>query len=358
MTSWKTECNLSSIGGREMQQVEILVTGGLGYIGSHTCVQLIKAGLSPVVIDNLCNAKLEVLNRIERLTGVRPVFYQCDVRNEQQLAHIFSSHQFHSVIHFAGLKAVGESVENPLKYYDVNFNGTLVLMRCMQEANVKSLIFSSSATVYGEPSSLPITEEFPTGNTQSPYGTSKYMVERCLSDLFHSDPSWSLTVLRYFNPVGAHPSGLMGEDPQGIPNNLTPYITQVAVGKREKLVIYGNDYPTVDGTGVRDYIHVMDLADGHVAALQKVGNQAGLHCYNLGTGNGTSVLQMLHAFKKAVGKAIPYVIEPRRAGDIAEYWSTPEKAHHELGWQAERTLEDMATDSWRWQSNNPNGYEV
>lgn len=340
-----------------MKQAKVLVTGGLGYIGSHTCVQLINAGLSPVIVDNLCNAKLEVLNRIEQLTAVRPVFYQDDVRDEQALKRIFAAHQFDSVIHFAGLKAVGESVEKPLEYYDVNVNGTLVLARCMQVANVKSLIFSSSATVYGEPTSLPITEDFPTGNTQSPYGTSKYMVERCLSDLYQADPSWSLTLLRYFNPVGAHSSGLMGEDPQGIPNNLTPYITQVAVGKRAKLAIYGNDYPTIDGTGVRDYIHVMDLADGHVAALQGVGKQAGLHIYNLGTGNGTSVLQVLQAFEKVVGKPIPYVIEPRRAGDIAEYWSTPEKAHCELGWQAVRTIDDMAEDSWRWQSNNPNGYE-
>lgn len=339
-----------------MQQVEVLVTGGLGYIGSHTCVQLIAAGFAPVIIDNLCNAKREVLNRIEKLTGVRPVFYQCDVRDETQLSNIFSLHQFQSVIHFAGLKAVGESVIKPLEYYDVNVNGSLILARCMNTANVKNLIFSSSATVYGEPSTLPITEDFPTGNTQSPYGTSKYMVERCLADLYQADNSWSIAILRYFNPVGAHPSGLMGEDPQGIPNNLTPYITQVAVGKREKLAIYGNDYPTIDGTGVRDYIHVMDLADGHVATLQAVGKKSGLHVYNLGTGHGTSVLQVLHAFEKVVGKPIPYVIEPRRAGDIAEYWSTPAKASRELGWHATRSIDDMAADSWRWQSNNPNGY--
>ncbi|HGN1707624.1 TPA: UDP-glucose 4-epimerase GalE [Providencia rettgeri] len=340
-----------------MQQVEVLVTGGLGYIGSHTCVQLIKAGFVPVIMDNLCNAKLEVLNRIEKLTGERPVFYQCDVRDEAQLNKIFSSHQFQSVIHFAGLKAVGESVVKPLEYYDVNVNGSLVLARCMNRADVKSLIFSSSATVYGEPSTLPITEDFPTGNTQSPYGTSKYMVERCLADLYQADNTWSISLLRYFNPVGAHSSGLLGEDPQGIPNNLTPYITQVAVGKRDKLAIYGNDYPTVDGTGVRDYIHVMDLADGHVATLQTVGKKSGLHVYNLGTGNGTSVLQVLHAFENVVGKPIPYVIEPRRAGDIAEYWSTPAKAYRELGWQAVRSIDDMAEDSWRWQSKNPNGYD-
>ncbi|MGG4664499.1 UDP-glucose 4-epimerase GalE [Providencia vermicola] len=341
-----------------MQLTEVLVTGGLGYIGSHTCIQLIKAGFSPVIVDNLYNAKQEVLNRIEKLTGSRPVFYQCDVRNEQALNAIFAKHQFYSVIHFAGLKAVGESVEKPIEYYDVNLNGTLVLVRCMQKASVKRLIFSSSATVYGQPHSLPITEDFPTGNTQSPYGTSKYMVERCLGDLYQADNAWSISVLRYFNPVGAHPSGLLGEDPQGIPNNLTPYITQVAVGKRGKLAIYGNDYPTIDGTGVRDYIHVMDLADGHVAALQGVGHKAGLHTYNLGSGCGVSVLQVLQAFEKAVGKPIPYVFEPRRAGDIAEYWSTPEKAYRELGWKTCRTIDDMAVDSWRWQSNNPNGYGV
>lgn len=341
-----------------MQRTEIFVTGGLGYIGSHTCVQLIKAGFLPVIVDNLHNAKREVLNRIEQLTGIRPVFYQCDVRDEHGIKRIFATHQFHSVIHFAGLKAVGESVIKPIEYYDVNLNGALVLVRCMQEANVKSFIFSSSATVYGQPHSLPISEDFPTGNTQSPYGTSKYMVERCLADLYQSDTTWSISVLRYFNPVGAHPSGILGEDPQGIPNNLTPYITQVAVGKREKLAIYGNDYPTIDGTGVRDYIHVMDLADGHVAALLGAGNKAGLHTYNLGSGCGVSVLQMLHAFENAVGKPIPYVFEPRRAGDIAEYWSTPEKAHRELGWQTIRSIDDMAADSWRWQLNNPNGYDA
>lgn len=339
-----------------MKLTEVLVTGGLGYIGSHTCIQLIKAGFSPVIVDNLYNAKGEVLNRIEKLTGVRPVFYPCDVRDEQALNDIFTSHQFYSVIHFAGLKAVGESVEKPIEYYDVNLNGTLALVRCMQKANVKRLIFSSSATVYGQPHTLPITEDFPTGDTQSPYGTSKYMVERCLGDLYQADNTWSISVLRYFNPVGAHPSGTLGEDPQGIPNNLTPYITQVAVGKRENLAIYGNDYPTIDGTGVRDYIHVMDLADGHVAALQGVGHIAGLHTYNLGSGCGVSVLQVLRAFEKAVGKPIPYVFEPRRAGDIAEYWSTPEKAYRELGWKTIRTIDDMAVDSWRWQSNNPNGY--
>ena len=339
-----------------MQQSQVLVTGGLGYIGSHTCVQLIKAGILPIIVDNLCNAKLEVLNRIEKLTGYRPSFYQGDIRDDKCLMHIFNSHQICSVIHFAGLKAVGESVEKPMEYYDVNVNGSLVLVRCMRQANVKSLIFSSSATVYGEPNKLPITEDFPTGNTQSPYGTSKYIVERCLSDIYQSDKAWSISILRYFNPVGAHPSGLMGEDPQGIPNNLTPYIAQVAVGRRPKLAIYGNDYPTIDGTGVRDYIHVMDLADGHIAALKVVGKVSGLHIYNLGTGNGSSVLQVLHAFEKAVGKSIPYVIEPRRAGDIAQYWSSPAKADAQLRWHAVHSIDDMAIDTWRWQSKNPNGY--
>ncbi|WP_368877368.1 UDP-glucose 4-epimerase GalE [Providencia vermicola] len=340
-----------------MQPTKVLVTGGMGYIGSHTCVQMILAGFTPVIIDNLCNAKTEVLNRIEKLTAVRPIFYQGDVRDEALLEAIFREHKISAVIHFAGLKAVGESVAKPLEYYDVNVNGTLVLARCMQRAGVHSIIFSSSATVYGEPDTVPITEAFPTGNTQSPYGTSKYMVERCLSDLFTAQPNWSVTLLRYFNPVGAHPSGSMGEDPQGIPNNLTPYIAQVAVGRRDKLSIYGNDYPTIDGTGVRDYIHVMDLADGHVAALKVVSQKAGLHIYNLGTGKGSSVLEVLHAFEKAVGRKIPYTIVPRRAGDIAEYWSTSEKAQRELGWKACRTIDDMAIDSWRWQSNNPHGYE-
>lgn len=340
-----------------MKNVEVLVTGGLGYIGSHTCVQMIAAGIQPVILDNLCNSKKEVLDRIEQITGFRPVFYHGDVRDESCLSAIFAAHHIHSVIHFAGLKAVGESVEKPIEYYDVNVNGTLVLARCMQNAGVKSLIFSSSATVYGEPATLPITEDFPTGNTQSPYGTSKYMVERCLSDLYQADHSWSIAILRYFNPVGAHTSGLIGEDPQGIPNNLTPYIAQVAIGRRPKLTIYGNDYPTLDGTGVRDYIHVMDLADGHVAALNKLSGKSGLYTYNLGTGHGSSVLQVLHAFEKAAGKTIPYVLEARRAGDIAEYWSSPAKASAELDWHASRTIEDMAVDTWRWQANNPQGYQ-
>lgn len=336
---------------------QVLVTGGLGYIGSHTCVQMIQQGMQPIILDNLHNANLEVLNRIEVITGTKPVFYQGDVRDSQILDSIFANHQIHSVIHFAGLKAVGESVEKPIEYYDVNVNGTLVLVESMKKAGVKSLIFSSSATVYGEPEHIPLTEDASVGNTNSPYGTSKYMVERILTDLNIADNTWSISLLRYFNPVGAHNSGLMGEDPNGIPNNLTPFIAQVAVGRRKELAIFGGDYPTKDGTGVRDYIHVMDLADGHIAALNKVSQQAGLHIYNLGTGTGTSVLEVVAAFEKAVGNPIPYTISERRAGDIAEYWSTPAKAQRDLGWTAQYSIQDMADDVWRWQSMNPNGYK-
>nr|WP_275138543.1 UDP-glucose 4-epimerase GalE [Vibrio furnissii] len=334
-----------------------MITGGMGYIGSHTCVQMIAAGLTPIMVDNLCNAKTEVLNRIEALTGVRPAFYQGDIRDEAFLDSVFAQHHVQAVIHFAGLKAVGESVSKPIEYYDNNVNGTLVLVRSIHKAGVKSLVFSSSATVYGDPQSVPITETSPTGATTNPYGRSKYMVEQCLSDLVVAEPEWSITLLRYFNPVGAHPSGTMGEDPQGIPNNLMPFIAQVAVGRREKLAVFGNDYPTPDGTGVRDYVHVMDLADGHIAALQAVGEKAGLHIYNLGTGKGSSVLDMVHAFSDACGKPIAYDICPRRPGDIAECWASTEKAQRELGWQAKRSLADMTADTWRWQSHNPLGYD-
>ncbi|HFF1655381.1 TPA: UDP-glucose 4-epimerase GalE [Providencia rettgeri] len=340
-----------------MDGKQVLVTGGLGYIGSHTCVQMIQQGMQPIILDNLHNANLEVLNRIEAITGTKPIFYQGDVRDSQILDTIFANHQIHSVIHFAGLKAVGESVEKPIEYYDVNVNGTLVLVESMKKAGVKSLIFSSSATVYGEPEHIPLTEEASVGNTNSPYGTSKYMVERILTDLNIADSEWSISLLRYFNPVGAHNSGLMGEDPNGIPNNLTPFIAQVAVGRRKELAVFGGDYSTKDGTGVRDYIHVMDLADGHIAALNKVSQQAGLHIYNLGTGTGTSVLEVVAAFEKAVGKPIPYTISARRPGDIAEYWSTPAKAQRDLGWTAKYSIQDMADDVWRWQSMNPNGYK-
>nr|WP_274612889.1 UDP-glucose 4-epimerase GalE [Vibrio furnissii] len=334
-----------------------MITGGMGYIGSHTCVQMIAAGMTPIMVDNLCNAKAEVLNRIEALTGVRPAFYQGDIRDEAFLDSVFAQHHVQAVIHFAGLKAVGESVSKPIEYYDNNVNGTLVLVRSMRKAGVKSLVFSSSATVYGDPQTVPITETSPTGATTNPYGRSKYMVEQCLSDLVVAEPEWSITLLRYFNPVGAHPSGTMGEDPQGIPNNLMPFIAQVAVGRREKLAVFGNDYPTPDGTGVRDYVHVMDLADGHIAALQAVGEKAGLHIYNLGTGKGSSVLDMVHAFSDACGKPIAYDICPRRPGDIAECWASTEKAQRELGWQAKRSLADMTADTWRWQSHNPLGYD-
>lgn len=336
--------------------MKVLVTGGMGYIGSHTCVQMIEAGMTPVIVDNLCNASEEVLNRISSLTGVKPVFYQGDVRDETFLDSVFEQEPIDAVIHFAGLKAVGESVEKPIEYYDNNVNGTLVLVRAMKRAKVSTLVFSSSATVYGDPETVPITEQSPVGGTTNPYGTSKYMVERCLADLVTASPEWSVTLLRYFNPVGAHPSGTMGEDPKGIPNNLMPFIAQVAVGRREQLSVFGNDYPTPDGTGVRDYIHVMDLADGHIAALKAVGNKQGLHVYNLGTGKGSSVLEMVKAFGEACGKEIPYQICPRRPGDIAECWASTEKAEKELGWKATRTVDEMASDTWRWQRENPNGY--
>lgn len=334
----------------------VLVTGGLGFIGSHTCIQMIEQGIQPVILDNLCNSNLEVLSRIETITGIRPIFYQGDIRDKALIDSIFAAHSIVSVIHFAGLKAVGESVSKPIEYYDNNVNGTLVLVQSMQQAGIKSLIFSSSATVYGDPEEVPLTENSKVGGTTNPYGTSKYMVERILSDLHIAEQDWSITLLRYFNPVGAHASGLMGEDPSGIPNNLTPYIAQVAVGRREKLTVFGADYPTIDGTGVRDYIHVMDLADGHIAALNKVSQQSGLHIYNLGTGKGTSVLEMIAAFEKAAGKPIPYQLADRRPGDIAECWSSPEKALNDLGWKAKYSIQDMADDTWRWQHKNPNGY--
>ncbi|HDY7887603.1 TPA: UDP-glucose 4-epimerase GalE [Vibrio vulnificus] len=335
--------------------MNILVTGGSGYIGSHTCIQMIEAGMTPIILDNLYNSKLLVLDRIEQVTGVRPAFYQGDIRDSEILQHVFAQHDIQGVIHFAGLKAVGESVEKPLMYYDNNVSGTLNLVREMDKAGVKSLIFSSSATVYGDPASVPIREDFPTSAT-NPYGRSKLMVEECLTDFHKANPDWSITLLRYFNPVGAHESGLLGEDPQGIPNNLLPFVAQVAVGRREKLGVFGDDYPTSDGTGVRDYIHVIDLADGHLAALNKVGQQAGLHIFNLGTGQGNSVLEMVAAFEKAAQRPIPYEIKPRRAGDIAECWADPAYAEQVLGWKATRSLETMVVDTWRWQSNNPNGY--
>lgn len=297
----------------------VLVTGGSGYIGSHTCVQLIEAGYTPVIIDNLCNSKASVLTRIEQLTGHRPHFYNGDIRDRQLLDSIFSQHAIGAVIHFAGLKAVGESVNKPLAYYDNNLHGTLVLLEAMTAAGVKNLIFSSSATVYGDQPKIPYVESFPTGTPSSPYGKSKLMVENILQDVQRADANWNMTILRYFNPVGAHPSGLMGEDPQGIPNNLMPYIAQVAVGRRDSLAIFGHDYPTADGTGVRDYIHVVDLADGHVAALKKCHDQPGVHIFNLGAGYGHSVLDVVNAFSKACGKPLTYHFAPRRDGDLPAY---------------------------------------
>lgn len=342
--------------------MQVLVTGGLGYIGCHTCVQMITQGFIPIILDNLCNSHIEVLDRIELLTGTKPHFYQGDVRDEQLLNSIFDSHTIDAVIHFAGLKAVGESVIKPLEYYDNNVNGSLVLARAMQRANVRNLVFSSSATVYGSPQTIPITEDAPVGATTNPYGRSKFIVEQCLSDLIDAQnhagqaSNWSITLLRYFNPIGAHPSGLIGEDPQGIPNNLVPYIAQVAIGRREALSVFGHDYDTIDGTGVRDYIHVMDLADGHIAAINQMTSKAGLHIFNLGTGKGTSVLQMVHAFELASQQPIPFNLVPRRLGDIAECWASTDKAERELCWKATRTIEDMTRDTWHWQSNNPNGY--
>ncbi|WP_413478529.1 UDP-glucose 4-epimerase GalE [Vibrio hibernica] len=333
----------------------VLVTGGMGYIGSHTCIQMIDAGMTPIIFDNLYNSKSSVLDRIEEVSGQRPIFIEGDVRDKGALDKVFSQYDIESVIHFAGLKAVGESVSKPLEYYDNNVNGSYVLVSAMRDAGVKSLIFSSSATVYGDPASTPILENFPTSAT-NPYGRSKLIVEECLTDFQQANPDWSITLLRYFNPVGSHPSGRLGEDPQGIPNNLMPFVSQVAVGRREFLSVFGSDYPTIDGTGVRDYIHVMDLADGHLAALNHVGKKSNLHIYNLGTGKGNSVLAMVAAFEKASGKSIPYKLVDRRPGDIAECWADPAKAKAELNWVATRTLNDMTQDTWRWQSNNPEGY--
>ena len=310
-----------------------------------------------VVVDNLCNSSKESLKRVEKIVGKKIPFYEADIRDKKAMEEVFSKENISAVIHFAGLKAVGESVAKPLEYYDNNINGTLVLCDAMRKAGVKNIIFSSSATVYGDPAFVPITEECPKGVCTNPYGWSKSMLEQILADFHTADPEWNVVLLRYFNPVGAHKSGTIGENPKGIPNNLMPYITQVAVGKREFLGVFGNDYDTHDGTGVRDYIHVVDLADGHVKALKKIEEKAGVCVYNLGTGNGYSVLDMVKAFGKACGHEVPYKIQPRRPGDIATCYADPEKAKKELGWEAVRGLEEMCEDSWRWQSNNPNGYE-
>lgn len=337
--------------------MRILVTGGAGYIGSHTCVELLNKGHEVVVVDNLCNSSEESLNRVKQITGKEATFYKADLLDQAALEEIFSKETIDAVIHFAGLKAVGESVAKPLEYYHNNITGTLILCDVMRNHGVKKIIFSSSATVYGDPAFVPITEECPKGQITNPYGQTKSMLEQILTDLHTADPEWSVILLRYFNPVGAHKSGLIGEDPAGIPNNLTPYITQVAVGKLKEVGVFGNDYDTPDGTGVRDYIHVVDLAIGHVKALDKMAqSDSDVRIYNLGTGKGFSVLQMIEAFSKACGKEIPYVIKPRRPGDIAECYADAALAKEELGWEAERGIDEMCEDSWRWQSNNPNGY--
>ena len=334
----------------------VLVTGGCGYIGSHTVVELQKNGFDVVIVDNLSNSKKSVLDRIQQITGTKPTFYKVDMTDKTALRGVFEKEKFSDVIHFAGLKAVGESVRKPLEYYRNNLDSTMNLLELMREFGVKNIVFSSSATVYGNPATVPITEDFPLSCT-NPYGQTKLMIEYILKDLYKADASFNIALLRYFNPIGAHPSGLIGEDPNGIPNNLVPYITQVAVGKLERLNVFGNDYPTRDGTGVRDYIHVVDLAKGHLAALKKLSENCGLVIYNLGTGNGYSVLEVLNAFSETVGRPLPYVIAPRRAGDIAECYADPTKAYKELGWKAELDLKRMAEDSWRWQKNNPDGLE-
>ena len=337
----------------------ILVSGGAGYIGSHTCVELIQAGYDIVVADNLVNSCPEALRRVERITGKPVPFVKAELCDPAQVEDLFRRHpDIGAVIHFAGLKAVGESVAKPLEYYTNNLVNTLVLLGAMRRHGVKRFVFSSSATVYGDPASVPIREDAPTGGTTNPYGTTKLFIERILTDLCAADPELNVALLRYFNPIGAHESGLIGEDPSGIPNNLVPYIAQVAVGRLEKLHIFGDDYPTHDGTGVRDYIHVVDLARGHVAALKKLETGCGLFVCNLGTGVGYSVLDVLHAYERACGKALPYVIDPRRPGDVAECYADPKRAREELGWEARYGIDEMCASSWRWQSMNPNGYRT
>ncbi len=337
--------------------MNILVTGGAGFIGSHTLIELYKAGHSALVVDNLYNANPEALKRVAQIIGIDEIpFVKADIRDRNALETIFKQNHFDACIHFAGLKAVGESVEKPLEYYENNLNGTFVLLDVMRMHNCKNIIFSSSATVYGDPAIIPITENCPKGQCTNPYGQTKSMLEQVLMDIQKADPQWNIVLLRYFNPIGAHPSGRIGENPNGIPNNLMPYITQVAVGKRERLGVFGNDYPTHDGTGVRDYIHVMDLAAAHVAAIQAITRKAGLAIYNIGTGQGYSVLDVVKAFIRVTGVDIPYAIMPRRAGDIATCYCNPEKAQRELGWKAQFGLDEMCRDSWNWQKNNPNGY--
>ncbi len=335
--------------------MKILVTGGAGYIGSHTCIELLEAGYEVIVVDNLCNSSKEPLKRVEKITGNKILFYQADIRNKAALTEVFEQHNIKGVIHFAGLKAVGESVEKPIEYYDNNVGGTFILAEVMRDFNCKIFVFSSSATVYGNPHTVPIKEDFPLSAT-NPYGHSKLMVEQFLRDVFTADNTWHIALLRYFNPIGAHKSGLIGEHPNGIPNNLMPYISQVAVGKLDKLSIFGGDYGTPDGTGVRDYIHVVDLAKGHIKALQALTEKPEVMTVNLGTGKGYSVLDMIKAFEKTSGRSVPYEIVDRRAGDIAACYADPSYAAKKLDWKAEHELDEMCQDTWRWQSNNPDGF--
>jgi UDP-glucose 4-epimerase len=335
--------------------MKILVTGGAGYIGSHTCVEMLQAGYDLVVVDNLCNSKEESLKRVQAITGKTLHFYKVDLLDQEALDSIFAQESVQAVVHFAGLKAVGESVGIPLRYFHNNVTGTLILLETMKKHGVRDLVFSSSATVYGDPQKVPVLEDFPLSAT-NPYGRSKLMIEDILRDLYRAEPEWNLGILRYFNPVGAHPSGRIGEDPNGIPNNLMPYVAQVAIGRHPFVRVWGNDYPTPDGTGVRDYIHVVDLAMGHIKALEKLEKKPGLVTYNLGTGQGYSVMEVIAAFEKACGKPIPYKIFPRRPGDAAICYADPGKANHEMGWYARRGIDEMCADMWRWQSQNPHGY--
>jgi len=336
--------------------MRVLVTGGAGYIGSHTCVEMLDAGYDVVVVDNLCNSKEDSLRRVAEITGRTLGFVRADLRDREALEDLFRDKSFDAVIHFAGLKAVGESTQIPLEYYENNIGGTITLCKAMSEAGVKNIVFSSSATVYGDPASVPIREDFPTSAT-NPYGSSKLFIEEILRDLYVSDANWNIALLRYFNPVGAHRSGRIGEDPNGIPNNLMPFVAQVAVGKLPRLRVFGDDYNTPDGTGVRDYIHVTDLAKGHLKALEKLTGNPGVVTYNLGTGRGYSVLEMVRTFEQSTGRPVPYDIVDRRPGDIAMCYADPTLANEELGWTAELGIEEMVRDSWRWQSQNPNGYE-